>query len=113
VPALYAVETFLRFTEDPLVAEDNEVRYALGLTEPAGVGVGVKHWVAAIAALIAHRLAEEGFPAPSWTLSPERLLKKKWTVNGGRYVVPVEIATVPPEFLKRGVLVAPATLESV
>jgi len=113
VPALYAVETFLRFTEDPLVAEDNEVRYALGLTEPAGVGVGVKHWVAATAALIAHRLAEEGFPAPSWTLSPERLLKKKWTVNGGRYVVPVEIATVPPEFLKRGALVAPATLKSV
>jgi transcriptional regulator with XRE-family HTH domain len=96
---------------DNLVAEHNEVRYALGLTEPASTGL--KHWDAAIAALIAHRLAEEGFPAPSWTLRPDRFLRKKWTVSGGRYLVPVEIAAVPPEFLKRGVLVAPATLESV
>lgn len=96
---------------DNLVAEKNEVRYSLGITEPAPTGQ--KHWDAAIAAVVAYRLREEGFPAPSWTLKPERRLGKRWTLNAGRYVIPVDPRDVPAEFLERGVLVDALILASV
>jgi transcriptional regulator with XRE-family HTH domain len=96
---------------DNLAAEHNEVRYALAITEPASTGI--KHWDAALAGLVAYRLAEEGFPAPGWTVGTTRTLGRSWTVNAGRYVVPVDRAIVPKEFLERGVLVDPDTLASV
>ena len=96
---------------DNLLAEKNEVRYALGTAEPAPTGQ--KHWDAAIAGVVAYRLREEGFPAPSWTLKPGRRLRKRWTLNSGRYVVPVDPKNVPAEFLERGVLVDALTLASI
>jgi len=105
-----AVRHFLQLN-DNLIAEHNEVRYVLGSSEPAATGV--KHWDAALAALVAYRLAEEDFPAPSWTLHPDRYLKKRWTFNDGLYVIPVDTVDVPTEFLERGVLIDAATLVSV
>jgi transcriptional regulator with XRE-family HTH domain len=105
-----AVRHFIQLN-DNLAAEKNEVRYSLGLTEPAPTGQ--KHWDAAIAGLVAYRLREEGFPAPNWTLKPGRRLGKRWTLNSGRYVIPVDPRDVPAEFLERGVLVDELTLASV
>ena len=96
---------------DNLLAEKNEVRYTLGTAEPALTGQ--KHWDAAIAGVVAYRLREEGFPARSWTLKPARRLRKRWTLNSGRYVVPVDPKNVPAEFLERGVLVDALTLASI
>ena len=95
---------------DNLAAERNELRYALAITEPASTGV--KHWDAAIAGLVAYRLAEEGFPPPSWTVRKERTLGKSWTLSGGRYTAPVDRQRVPQQFLDRGVLVDADTLLS-
>jgi transcriptional regulator with XRE-family HTH domain len=96
---------------DNLAAEHGEIRFALAIAEPAPTGV--KHWDAAIAALAAHRLREEGLPIPSWTGSPGRKLGRAWTLTAGRYTIPVARDRVPEEFLARGVLVDQATLESV
>lgn len=94
---------------DNLVAEHEDVRFALTISEPAPTGV--KHWDAAIAGLVEHRLLEESLPLPAWTKSPDRVLRKSWTFNAGRYVVPVERDRVPKAFLDRRVLIDRDTLE--
>lgn len=95
---------------DNLAAEHEEVRFALTIAEPALTGV--KHWDAALAGLVEYRLREEGLPVPSWTREAGRHLRKTWTVNAGRYVVPISRDRVPQAFLHRNVLVDPETLES-
>ncbi|CAN5339215.1 hypothetical protein BH11ACT4_BH11ACT4_24290 [soil metagenome] len=95
---------------DNLAAEHNEVRFALAIAEPAPTGV--KHWDAAIASLVEHRLQEEGLPVPSWAHKPGRSLSKSWTFNAGRYVVPVPRDRVPTAFLNRKVLIDRETLQS-
>ncbi len=104
-----AVRHFIQLN-DNLVAEHNEVRFALAIAEPALTGV--KHWDAAIAGLVEHRLQEEGLPVPSWARDPCRTLGKAWTFNAGRYVVPVSRDRVPKAFLARNVLIDRETLES-
>ena len=95
---------------DNLVAEHAEVRFALTIAEPAPTGV--KHWDAALAALVDYRLSEEGWPLPEWARDPNRKLKKSWTLSAGRYVVPVLRERVPQAFLDRGVLIDHETLVS-
>ena len=96
---------------DNLAAEHGDVRFALALVEPEPTGV--KHWDAALAALVEYRMREEGLPLPAWAESADRRLKRSWTINAGTYVVPVDREQVPPEFLSRGVLVDAVTLASV
>ena len=96
---------------DNLVAEHGAVRFALALTEPERTGL--KHWDAALAGLAAYRLREEGLPLPAWVVDPDRALKRAWTFTAGTYVIAVDRERVPLEFLERGVLIDPATLESV
>ena len=96
---------------DNLVAEHNEARIALALPEPPSTAV--PHWDAAIAGLVSYRLGQEGLPAPSWTSASSSRLDHEWTLNAGRYVIPVDRDRVPREFLDRGVLVDRDTLESV
>ena len=105
-----AARNFIQLN-DNLAAEHNEGRYGLGLSEPAPTGI--KHWDAALAGLVAFRLGEEGFPPPSWTTRPSRKLKKAWTFNSGTYLTPVSRASVPMEFLDRGILIDADTLRSV
>lgn len=95
---------------DNLVPEHDEVRFALSIAEPTPTGV--KHWDAALAALVDYRLTEEGLPLPKWVKDPSRSLKKSWTFTAGRYVVPVLTERVPEAFLKRGVRVDYETLVS-
>ncbi|MBX3098758.1 MAG: helix-turn-helix domain-containing protein [Salinibacterium sp.] len=95
---------------DNLAAEHHEVRFALTIAEPAPTGV--KHWDAAIAALVEYRLQEAGLPVPAWTQDPSRTLRKSWTFTAGRYVVPVDRARVPKSFLDRNVLIDEDTLTS-
>ena len=104
-----AVRHFIQLN-DNLAAEHDEVRFALTIGEPAPIGV--KHWDAAIAGLVEHRLDEEGLPFPSWTRDPARTLRKSWTFNAGSYVVPVDRSRVPKAFLDRGVLIDVDTLGS-
>ncbi|GGF34750.1 helix-turn-helix domain-containing protein [Subtercola lobariae] len=105
-----AARSFIQLN-DNLAAEHNEGRYGLGLTEPAPTGI--KHWDAALAGLVAYRLGEEGFPAPTWTTRASRKLKKAWTFNTGTYLTPVNRSAVPAEFLERGILIDADTLRSV
>ena len=95
---------------DNLTAEHDEVRFALTIAEPAPTGV--KHWDAALAGLVEYRLREENLPVPSWTRHPSRTLRKAWTFNAGRYVVPVDRRRVPQAFLDRRVLIDEETLIS-
>lgn len=95
---------------DNLAAEHNEVRFALAIAAPAPTGV--KHWDAAIAGLVEHRLHEEGLPVPSWAKDPSRTLRKAWTFTAGRYVVPVPRDRVPTAFLDRKVFIDRETLQS-
>ena len=95
---------------DNLTAEHHEVRFALAIAEPALTGT--KHWDAAIAGLVEYRLSEEGLPVPSWTRDSSRALRRSWTFNAGRYVVPVARARVPRAFLDRNVLIDSETLAS-
>jgi len=96
---------------DNLVAEHDEVRYALAISEPAPTGV--KHWDAALAGLVEYRLREESLPVPSWTRASSRSLRKSWTFSAGSYDVPVPIDRVPEAFLARKVLIDRDTLDSV
>lgn len=95
---------------DNLVAEHDVVRFALTISEPAPTGV--KHWDAALAGLVEHRLREESLPLPTWAKAADRVLRKTWTFNAACYVVPVDRERVPQAFLARNVLIDRDTLES-
>lgn len=105
-----ALRTFIQLNDD-LAAEHDEIRYALSMAEPAATGV--KHWDAAIAALASYRLSEEGLPIPRWVEDPKRKLGRSWTLDEGRYSVPVSRSEVPRAFLDHNVLIARETLTSV
>jgi transcriptional regulator with XRE-family HTH domain len=96
---------------DNLVAEHGLVRGVLGLTEPEPTRDPV--WDAAIAALVAWRLQEDGLPAPDWVNRPDRFL----TAPSGLDVDPADpvppLAEVPDAFAQRGVLVWRDTFASV
>jgi hypothetical protein len=105
-----AVREFIQLA-DNLAGEHHEVRFALAICEPAPTGT--KHWDAAIAGLVAHRLQEENLPVPQWARDPSRRLKKSWTFGEGDYTTPVPRELVPQAFLDVNVLIDPDTLVSV
>jgi len=72
-----------------------------------------RQWDAAIAALVAHHLVAESLPVPDWANGPTRTLRRRWAVGEGPYTLTPELHRVPPEFLRRLVLVDADTLESV
>lgn len=96
---------------DNLVAESGLVRGVRGLAEPEPTGDVV--WDAAIAALVAWRLGEEGLPLPAWVngscgfLSEPRVL----TIDPADPVPP--FSEIPPEFAERGVIAWRDTFVSV
>ena len=79
-----ALRRFLQLN-DNLHAEHGAVRFALTISEPEPTGS--KQWDAAIAALAAHHLTAEGLPAPDWATSPNRTLKRAWTLGEGPYTL--------------------------
>jgi transcriptional regulator with XRE-family HTH domain len=105
-----AVREFIQLA-DNLAGEHDEVRFALAICEPAPTGT--KHWDAAIAGLVAHRLEEEALPVPGWARDPARRLKKAWTFGEGEYTVPIPRDNVPQAFLDVNVLIDRDALASV
>lgn len=96
---------------DNLVSEHGLQRGVLGISEPEPTGNPV--WDAALAGLVAWRLAEENIPLPTW-------------VDKTRYFLPIPrslcidsadplpaTSDIPPEFARRGLLVWADTFESV
>ena len=96
---------------DDLVAERGIVRGVLGLAEPESTKNPV--WDAALAALVAWRLGEEGLPVPEWVDASSRFLaqSKVLTVDPADPAPPS--AEVPEEFARRGVLMWRDTFASV
>ena len=73
---------------------------------------GSNQWDAALAALVAHHLVAEYLPVPDWAVSPERTLRRPWTLGEGPYTLTPSPDRVPPEFARRRVLVDADTLVS-
>ncbi|WP_341953673.1 MULTISPECIES: helix-turn-helix transcriptional regulator [Microbacteriaceae] len=96
---------------DNLVAEHGLVRGILGLAEPESTRDPV--WDAAIAALVAWRLCDDGIPVPAWVDLPSRFLSTPRTLEVDPADPVPALAEVPVEFAKRGVLAWRATFESV
>jgi transcriptional regulator with XRE-family HTH domain len=96
---------------DNLVAEHGLVRGVLGLAEPESTNDPV--WDAALAALVAWRLGEEGLPAPDWVDAPRRFLSQPRGLGVDAADPIPSKAEVPDEFAQRGVLVWRDTFASV
>lgn len=96
---------------DNLVAERGLVRGVLGLAEPEPTKSPV--WDAALAAVVAWRLRDEGLPTPGWVDAPSRFLRERRGLEvDAADPLPPE-SEVPEEFAKRGVLVWRDTFASV
>ena len=104
---------FRRFLQlaDNLAAEGGATRVGLALTEPAPTGS--EQWDAAIAALCEFRLSADALPVPDWVTKRAGHPDIPWAPRMSDYDVPADPARVPGAFLRRGILIEAATLESV
>ncbi len=96
---------------DNLVAEHGLVRGILGLAEPESTRDRV--WDAALAALVAWRLGQQGIPLPAWVNLQARFLQGQRILEVDPADPVPPLSEVPTEFVARGVLVWRATFESV
>ncbi len=96
---------------DHLVAERGLLRGIIAVTAPESTGS--KTWDAAIAALVAYRLNQDGVPLPEWANEESRVLKRARPLRVDPADAVPSPADVPQEFLDRGVLLWRDTLESV
>lgn len=104
-----ALRRFIQLN-DNLNAEHGAARFALAISPPEPTGS--RQWDAALAALVAHHLVAEQLPVPDWAVSPERTLRRPWTLGEGPYTLTPSPERVPPEFARRRVLVDADTLVS-
>ncbi|MEO8906841.1 MAG: helix-turn-helix transcriptional regulator [Microbacteriaceae bacterium] len=103
---------FRRFLQlaDNLAAEHGATRVGLTLTEPAPTGS--EQWDAAIAALCEFRLNAEALPVPDWVATRAGRPTAPWAPRTSDYDIPADPTRVPSVFLRRGILIEAATLES-
>jgi transcriptional regulator with XRE-family HTH domain len=103
---------FRRFIHlaDNLAAERGATRVGLTLTEPATTGA--EHWDVAIAAICEYRLNAGSLPVPEWISARVGNPSAPWRPQTTVYNIPADLAQVPAEFLRRGILIEAATLES-
>lgn len=106
----YALRLFIQLS-DNLVKSSIEHLYAMLVVEP--VQTGDAGWDAAIRALVEYRLRLRDIPVPAWARPTTPPLAKPWSIPGNIYEIPVDLFSVPKEFLFRGVLIEAMTLESV
>lgn len=104
---------FRRFIQlaDNLAAEYGATRVGLTLTEPAPTGS--PEWDAAIAALCEYRLNADALPVPVWITARGGNPNASWSPRPSAYDIPSDLTKVPSEFLRRGIQIESATLESV
>ena len=96
---------------DNLVSEHGLRRGVLGLCEPEPTGNQV--WDAALAGLVAWRLAEENIPLPAWVDKPRFILPRPRSLRIDSADPIPDAVDIPPEFARRGVLVWADTFVSV
>jgi transcriptional regulator with XRE-family HTH domain len=95
---------------DDLAREHGAIRVALTATAPPAVGD--LRYDALIAAIAEHYLLAERLPRPSW-LGRKIVLAERWFVDDLAATREAAIATTPPSFAKRGVIIAASELMSV
>lgn len=105
-----ALRAFLDYS-DSLARATGVDRVALGIAEPHSTGSAA--WDAALAALVDYWLSRSRLPKPNWIRSKSRVLTRAESPALGEYDLPADRDEVPPEFLRRNVLIERATLESV
>ncbi|PPG86497.1 Cro/Cl family transcriptional regulator [Rathayibacter rathayi] len=95
---------------DNLADVHSALRVGLTLAEPppfADPG-----WGAALAAVAAYRLDEEGLPRAEWIDDASRFLPAPWQPPTGTVRTRVDATRVPAEFARRNVLIEAETLVS-
>ncbi|MCU1480129.1 MAG: family transcriptional regulator [Subtercola sp.] len=104
---------FRRFLQlaDNLAAEYGATKVGLVLTVPAPTGS--EHWDTAIAALCEFRLDASALPIPTWVAKRVGHPDSPWAPRTSDYDIPADATLVPDAFLRRGILIEAATLESI
>jgi hypothetical protein len=102
-----ALRAFIDYS-DELARHALAERFDLAAAEPAPTGSAA--WDAALAGLVDFML---GASKPSWIESPDRFLASPETPQLGRYDLAPDLSDVPPEFLRRNILMERRTLQSV
>lgn len=105
-----ALRAFLDYS-DSLGRASGVDRVVLGIAEPRPTGS--RDWDAALAALVDYWFNKSHLPKPSWISSPSRSLPKPSSPQLTEYDLEPDRANVPPEFLRRNLLIERSTLESV
>ncbi|MHB1173001.1 MAG: helix-turn-helix domain-containing protein [Lacisediminihabitans sp.] len=105
-----ALRAFLDYS-DCLSAVTGTNRVVLTASEPPATGS--RAWDAAIASVTEFWLNKGKLPKPDWVKDPKRYLASPESPHLGGYDLEPDVTNVPPEFLRRNVLLELATLESV
>lgn len=105
-----ALRAFLDYS-DVLARADGTSRVLLSALEPRPTGS--RAWDAALAGLVDYWLSKSRLPKPTWISRSGRTLGDTEAPGLSRYDLQPDPADVPHEFLRRNVLIARSTLESV
>lgn len=105
-----ALRAFLDYS-DGLASKSGVDRVVLTASEPHTTGSAA--WDAALAAVTEFRLNEPKLPKPHWIATFGRQVTAPVSPHLTAYDLPPDVALVPPEFLRRNVLIERGTLESV
>jgi transcriptional regulator with XRE-family HTH domain len=105
-----ALRAFVQFNDD-LLRENGALRVGLTLGEPAPTGD--RRWDSALAALVDYRLSSDGLPHAPWVDDTDRILDDPWIYDGTDYSARHDREITPPQFLRRGIIINPAELQSV
>jgi transcriptional regulator with XRE-family HTH domain len=95
---------------DDLASEHGVIRVALTATAPPPIGD--VRYDALIAAIAEHYLLAEDLAQPGW-LTTDRTLAERWFVDALPASRKRALATTPPSFARRGVVIAASELASV
>ncbi len=96
---------------DDLAREHGAIRVALTATPPPPVGDA--RFDALLAAIAEHYLRAEHLTEPNWLLHDTRILPTRWYVDELPAARKRALATTPPSFIRRGVIIAASELASV
>ncbi len=83
----HAVRHFIQLADD-LAAAHGEAHAVIGAARPEATGE--RCWDAAIAALVEHRLLEEGLRVPAWVAAEGFRVEPPWMFRSGLYDIPAE-----------------------